>query len=336
MSVTTGIGSLPHHNVDAALAYAFRWTLPFLPQIPVRHPKEYMIYQALEGIPGLTMKEKGEAAINRSEWEKGEDELTRKLEMAFRSTSPTAFKTFEPSDEAYSAWEPFLWELSERKIKRAKIQIAGPMTSQWSLRLEDGTPADKHTDIGMQIFRLVLAKSIAMVRRLKEIGVTPVIYVDEPSFYCFSKRIPKHLLGLQELKIFIQTLKKEGATVGLHCCSNTDWDAVLSLGLDILSIDTTLSFPSLVENHEALKEFFHTKGILSLGVIPTLKGKEDLQNFDPKKTMSQLREILVEHGFSDAQKILSHSIYTPACGLALHRVEDTETVLALLERCTVH
>ena len=50
---TTGIGSLPHHNIDTALEYSFQFGLPFLPQIPIRSPWELMITQALEGLPGL-------------------------------------------------------------------------------------------------------------------------------------------------------------------------------------------------------------------------------------------------------------------------------------------
>ncbi len=53
---TTGIGSLPHHNIDAALAFSFQATIPFLPQIPIRNPWEYMIAQALEGVPGLEVE----------------------------------------------------------------------------------------------------------------------------------------------------------------------------------------------------------------------------------------------------------------------------------------
>ena len=56
---TTAIGSLPHHNADAALEYSFRHGIPFLPQMPVRNPWEYMIPQALEGLPGLEVSREG-------------------------------------------------------------------------------------------------------------------------------------------------------------------------------------------------------------------------------------------------------------------------------------
>jgi hypothetical protein len=330
--ITTGIGSLPHHNVDSALEFAFRWSLPFLPQIPVRHPKEYMIFQALEGLPGLISRERGEVALDIEAWRRGEKLLASRLDEAFHSQSPAAFRAFEPSAESYSSWQPFLFELGERKLKVAKIQIAGPMTSQWALRLEDGTPADKFSEVGTQIFRLVLAKSVAMARRLKEMNITPVLYVDEPGFYCFSRRLPRHLLGLQELKLFLQALKKEAAVVGLHCCSNTDWEAVLGLGLDVLSIDTTLSLTSLLESPDLVRKFQKDGGRLSLGVIPTAKGQADLVGFHVEKAVPQFLECFEKAGFKkeELQSLLRESIFTPACGLALHKVEDTEIIWDLV------
>ena len=101
-SPTTGVGSLPHHYVDAALEYAFRFDVPFLPQIPVRHPKEFMIVQALEGLPGLTTGEKGEATLNFQVWEKEASILDAKLIQAFKlaENDNNAFEAFEPGTDA--------------------------------------------------------------------------------------------------------------------------------------------------------------------------------------------------------------------------------------------
>lgn len=213
----SGVGSLPHHNVDSALEYAFRFSIPFLPQIPVRNPREYMIRQALERLPGIEAGDKGDVILRIETWEREQHDLDKELEGAFANAekSSQAFEAFLPSPESYSAWRPFLWELGERKIPFAKVQLAGPMTSQWALRLSDGTPADKKPAVAMQIFRLVLARAMAMVRAMKAQGVTPLFFFDEPGFYGFTRQVPRHLLGLNELRLAIQTLKQEGALVGI-------------------------------------------------------------------------------------------------------------------------
>jgi hypothetical protein len=323
----TGIGSLPHHNADSALEYSFKLTIPFLPQIPIRNPWEYMIAQALEGLPGLSLDSEGQVSLSLSIWESRASDFKQKLDKAL---SEDCYDDFEPSSAVSSCWQPFVWELEERKTPVAKIQIAGPMTSQWALRLKDGTSADHHPELSSQIYRLVLMRAIAMTRRLKSIGVAPIVFLDEPGLFGINPSQPKHMLALQELKILIQTLRKEGAEVGLHCCSDTNWKAVLSLGLQYLSIDTALSLPHLLENKAELESYLASGGKLSLGAIPTVRHNV-LQSLDADLILASLEKtLLTALPKETVRKILSTSILTPACGLAFHTVSDAERVLDLL------
>ena len=82
-----------------------------------------------------------------------------------------------------------------------------------------------------QIYRLVLARAFAMTRRLTSRRIQPLLYLDEPGLYGFTAKIPATSWRLQELKLMVQALRKEGVWVGLHCCSNTDWTRILGLGL---------------------------------------------------------------------------------------------------------
>src|SRR6478735_9027007 len=109
----TAIGSLPHHNIDTALEYSLKLGIPFLPQIPIRNPWEFMISQALEGLPGLQVEEDGNAILNLEVWKSQSHWLTQRLRAAF-SEGPGkkgAFSGFEPSASISSCWQPFLWEL---------------------------------------------------------------------------------------------------------------------------------------------------------------------------------------------------------------------------------
>lgn len=335
LPATTGIGSLPHHNIDAALAFSFRTEIPFLPQIPIRNPWEFMIAQALEGIPGLEMDRDGVAQLNVGVWAGRTKAFNERLLHAFTTTGdPEAFSGFEPSAAASSSWQPFLWELQERKSRFAKIQLAGPLTSQWALRLSDGTNTDKHPDIGAQIFRLVLARSLAMSRRLQTEKIQPILFFDEPGLYGLSPSNPRHVLGMQELKLTIQMLRKEGVIVGLHCCSNTHWKWILSLGLDVISIDTTLSLASLLDEEKDLDAYLADGGRLSLGVVPTTR--------EPSRTQGLKAEELyaaVKTALGSRVSILQNAFLTPACGLALHSPSEAEhileTLLAFRRLCSV-
>ena len=332
---TTEIGSLPHHNVDAALAYCFKLGIPFLPQIPIRNPWENMVAQALEGIPGLQVEKDGSVLVNIDIWNSRAASLNAKLQRAFAELPSVldAFESFEPSPMASSCWQPWIWELQERKIKQAKVQICGPMTAQWALRLNDGTPIDAHLDLTNQVFKLILARSLAMTRKLRSMGVQPILFLDEPGLYGLGDN-PKHVLGMQELRNIVQTLQKEKVLVGIHCCSNTDWNQVLNLEPTYLSIDTELSLENLLSKsyEKPVDVFFKKGGRLALGIIPSTHSAV-LHSLNQKELYSHIETLLKNRWPNDVSlvsQLLESALFTPACGLALHSVDDAETILSSL------
>lgn len=343
-ATTTGIGSLPHHNIDAALSFSFKTGIPFLPQIPIRNPWEYMIAQALENLPGLRVEREGEVSLNLDLWKSQSREFGARLSNAFKNANAfknenasgtkdgindDAFERFEPSAATSSSWQAFLWELQESDQKTApkiaKIQIAGPLTSQWVVR------ADQEAELSGQIFRLVLAKSLAMTRKLRRLGITPILFLDEPGLYAFDRSNPKHMLAFQELKLMIQALRKDQVLVGLHCCSNTDWKTVLQLDLCFLSIDCALSLDNLIQNaREELLQYVERGGRLSLGVVPTTRYAKKHGTTGAEQLFVELSARLSHLPFEVGRKILRESLLTPACGLALHSIPDAESILETL------
>jgi hypothetical protein len=331
---TTGIGSLPHHNIDSALALSLRLGIPFLPEIPIRNPWEFMIARALEGLPGVTADTDGAVTLNVDVWNARSREFGEKLARSFERapTDRRAFEAFEPSPAVSGSWQAFTWELGERGIKRAKVQIAGPMTAQWAIRTREGGPLPQIPELHAQIYRLLLARALAMGRRLADSGIQPMLFLDEPGLYGFSGDNPRHLVGFQELRLLVQALRKDGIVTGIHCCSNTDWARVLALGIDVLSIDTHLSLASLLAEPTVMG-FLESGGRLSLGVIPTGRSAH-LHSVSPEQLLAELFDTFARSPLGDkpqlVRRALSEAIYTPACGLALHTVGDAELAASLL------
>ncbi len=326
---TTGIGSLPHHNIDAALEYAFRFDIPFLPQIPMRNAWEFALPQGTEGLPGIQVEKDGSVLLDTKVWEGNAASFDQRLSHAFdQVASANAFEAFEPSAATSSSWQPFLWELQERNCHLAKIQIVGPLTAQWTLRTTTGQRMDQASSIGRQVFRLILARALGMTRRLRAQGVQTILFLDEPALFVLSDQNPTHLLGLQELKLLIQALQKEGVSVGLHCCSNTRWELLSTLGLDILSLDTRLSLESLLQAGEWLPAFVERRGRLGLGVIPT-SGPARL---DSAGALAAAVFARLERGLGPelGREVAENALWTPACGLALHSPKDAEGVYSQL------
>lgn len=328
-SLTTEIGSLPFHNVDAAISHAFQVSIPFLPQIPVRHPSEFMVHQALDGIPGLHLEAGGFVTLQLDAWNNGAHKLNTALESAFEpGRGAHAFEAFQPMPGSWSCWKPFVWEIQERETPVAKAQIAGPLTCQWVLRpVSSGMqiPADAQS----QILRFILARSLAMIDKIKAAGAKPLFFFDEPGLSIFNRGNPAHIVALQDLKLAVQALKARGAEVGVHCCSNTDWESLLGIGLDWLSIDARLSLSSLLAQDLALGRFLAGGGRLSLGVIPTDLSPGDTQAFDPARTARELKGKLPAIA-------LSSVLFTPACGLALLDAEQAEWTLHALHAFAKH
>jgi hypothetical protein len=319
-NATTGIGSLPHTQQELALQMALQLDLPFCPQLPVGNPGEFMIPAALEGLPGLSFDAEGVCVVDVAAWQPERERFGLSIEQALQSGN---LEAFEPTAQSCRSWKPFLWELEHRKLAFAKAQMAGPTTVRWVARTKDGRPASEVEPLDQQIFRLSLARCLAMVRAMRKTGCTPVFFVDEPGLYAFERNNPRHLLALSELKVLAVALQREGALVGVHCCSNTEWKNLLDLNLDLLSIDVRLSLDAVLEERDAVARFLAGGSVLSLGIIPTDLASTYQVTELVESVEAALRATLPPDRLP---QLLAQLPVTPACGLAMRTVIDAERV----------
>jgi len=323
---TTGIGSLPHTQLELGLQAALALDIPFLPQLPAGRPSEFMIPQALEGLPGLRWDEEGMCTVDLEAWEAGRADFQARLEGALSSG---ALEGFEPSLEGCRTWRPFLWEVEHRKLAFAKAQLAGPFTVRSVARTADGRATLDVPGLDEAIFRLVLARSLAMVKALRRAGTTPLFFLDEPGLFAFERANPRHLLAMQELRLLVVALQREGALVGLHCCGNTDWASLLDSGVDVLSLDVRLSLDAVLDESGAFSRFLDSGATLSLGIIPTdLASSYEVGELVDAVEVSLKAALPPGHSFA---QVGTQLMLTPACGLAMRSVVDAERVLEQLK-----
>lgn len=318
---TTGIGSLPHTQLELALQMALQQDVPVLPQLPTGNPSEFMIAAALDGLPGMSYDADGMATVDLAQWEAAHRALDARLESALASGK---LEEFEPSPQAVRAWRPFLWEVEHRKLALAKVQLAGPFTVRWVTRTSSGGPAADVPALDQQIYRLLMARTLAMVRAIRRAGATPLVFLDEPGLYALQRSDPRHLVHLQEEKLLAVALQREGALVGVHCCSNTDWPAVMELGVELLSTDVRLSLDALLNHRQAFSQYLDTGATLSLGIIPTdLASTYRVADLVESVEASLRATLPPGRTFSD---VASRVLLTPACGLAMRSVSDAERI----------
>lgn len=322
----TGVGSLPHTQLELGLQLSLQFDIPFLPQLPISSPSEFMIASALDGLPGVVADEEGLCTVDLGEWERTARQWGGALEASLASGSVEAF---EPSATANRSWRPFLWEIENRKLALAKVHLAGPATVRWVAKTSAGGSISDHPHLDQQAFQFLLAKSLAMVKAVRRAGATPVFFLDEPGLYALERGNPRHIVVLQELKMLTLALQQEGALVGLHCCSNTDWAAIFGLGLDIVSLDARLSLDAALEERDAFIRFLDAGGTLSLGIIPTNLNTSYEVNELVDGVDAAFRSVLSQER---AFRVLSSCLLTPACGLAMRSVADTERIVGELRQ----
>ena len=318
---TTGIGSLPHTQLEMAMQMGFQVDVPYLPQLPIANPGEFMIPAALERLPGLRGDAEGGITIDSGEWAAKRSAFGEEVEAALASGD---LRAFEPTPASARAWNPFLFEVEHRHLMLAKVQLAGPATVRWYAKTSAGEVASDVPELDRQIFRLLLARCLAMVKAVRRAGATPLLYLDEPGMYALDRGDPRHLLVLQEMRLMVVALQNEGALVGIHCCSDTDWSALLDLGVNLISADVRLSLDALLDSGPALSRFIDAGGVLSLGIIPT-----DLSASYRSDELVDAVDTSLRATFKDERtyrEIASRSLLTPACGLAMRQVADAEHV----------
>jgi methionine synthase II (cobalamin-independent) len=320
---TTGIGSLPHTQLELGLQMALQVDIPYLPQLPIGNPGEYMIPAALDRLPGLRVDAEGGVIIDPDGWAEGREAFSREVESALASGD---LEAFEPSVSACRAWNPFLFEVEHRKLMLAKVQLAGPATVRWVARTTKGDVASDVPQLDQQIYRLIMARALAMARAVRRAGATPLFYLDEPGLYALDRHDARHVVVLQELRLLVTALQHEGALVGLHCCSNTDWPLLFDLGLNLLAVDCRLSLDAVLDGGPGLLRFLDGGGALSLGIVPT-----DLSSTYSVEELVDAVETSLRATFRDERtlrEVAARSLLTPACGMALRSVPDAERTFA--------
>ena len=68
---------------------------------------------------------------------------------------------------------------------------------------------------------------------------------------------------------------------GIHLCGNPDWDFLLSMDLDILSLDIYTNAEIFSSYAPSIKRFLNSGGVIVWGIIPTGFGsfeKEDINS----------------------------------------------------------
>lgn len=327
--LATGIGSMPHQDVDSALDLIFKYTsrIPFWPQLPKRDIREGMIAQFSENLPCLKVAKEG-LFFNTENKEK-------ELEIFYDRIIANDADYFKISQDFALGLHEFHHQLDKQNLKDIefiKCQVTGPFTFAASINDDKGV-ALLHDAIFMQaILKGLTMKALWQIKFFEKFGKKIILFFDEPYLACFgSAYTPMNRDDVvKELSELTQSVKSDNVLLGVHCCGNTDWSIFTDVGsIDIISFDAFGFLDRLVLYADNLKGFFQRGGILCWGIVPT-------QDFTVKETADLLMDrlnkginFLVKKGI-DKEQLLKNLLLSPSCGMGALDIDKSEKILNIL------
>ena len=300
--LTTAMAVMPHTDVSRALDMALSLDVPFWPQLPRYSYYEDMYVQAAEHFPGIILDM--EKRTLRFSMDKFGEELEETL---LRFDDPEYFDISETYSVVYHRF--LALDLKDRPAIRG--QLEGPISFGFNVLDQDDRPI--LFDDTLRPFMLdFLAKRLnAQLERLKQLNANAFMFVDEPGLqFLFSA-----MAGYGDLKakgdldhFFAQVDRPRG----IHLCGNPDWDFLLNLDLDVLSLDVYTNAEIFVSYAPAIKKFLDRDGVIVWGIVPTA-----FETFAQEQVPSLVQrleniwKILWSKGI-DRQKLITRSMLSPA------------------------
>ncbi|MFZ0132336.1 MAG: hypothetical protein WAK95_07325 [Desulfobacterales bacterium] len=257
--LTTAMAVMPHTDVSRALEMALSLDVPFWPQLPNLSYYEDMYVQAAEHFPGIILNM--EKRTLRFSMDKFAEELEEAL---LRFEDPTFFDV----SETYSAvYHRFLaLDLKDRPAIRG--QLEGPVSFGFNILDQDDRPILFDDTVRPFMLDFMARRLNVQLARLKQRNDAAFMFVDEPGLqFLFSA-----LAGYGDLKAkgdLDQFFAQVDRPRGIHLCGNPDWDFLLNLDLDVLSLDVYTNAEIFSSYAASIKKFLDRGGVIVWGIVPT-------------------------------------------------------------------
>ena len=320
-SLATGVGGLPHSDPVLACddVLAIFSEFPYIPTLPNRALLEGIVFNDSEQLPGRIVRE------DRLLFDSTKDQ-TAAMEKVYMDFVEGDFSSYGLHKEYASAFI----EMMTRKVPSARVlkcQVTGPVT--FGMQVIDANKRPIYYDTQLAD---VLSKMIALKARwceeemLRKTGVSDTLVVlNEP--YLAS-------LGSSVVPVDNETVRAGWEDIasmvtgglGVHCCSNTDWDFVVSLEPAVISLDAYATATEFLLYADTLISYMERGGVIAWGIVPAeykIFATESVDSLYEKylAIRAQLCTRMPEKLFD------SQSLITPSCGI---RFADRDGSLAIM------
>ena len=300
--LTTAMAVMPHKDVDKALEVALSMDIPFWPQLPHYNYYEDMYVQASEHFPGILLNM--EARTLRFSTEK----FLEELEEAMSHFDDPEY--FDISDTYSVVYHRFL-ELDLAKRPAIRGQLEGPISFGFNVVDENDRPILFNDTVRLVMLDFMARRVNVQLERLKEKNPNAFMFIDEPGLQFLWSAMSGYgdQAAREDMDSFFTMIERPR---GVHLCGNPDWDFLLGMDLDILSLDIYTNNEIFVSYAKSVRRFLDHGGTLVWGIVPT--NFEPFEKEDIPSLISRLEDVwltLDKKGI-DRDLLLSRSLLSPA------------------------
>jgi hypothetical protein len=320
-SLATGVGALPHTDPVAACddVLAIFPGFVYVPTLPDRELLESIVFCDSEQLPGRMIRE------NRLLFDSTTDH-TPAIEKVYMDYMEGNYASYGLHPDYSSGFI----EMMSRDLSGAmvlKCQVTGPVTFGMQVVDSEKRPIYYDSQIADLLSKMIALKSRwCEMEMRKRTGVKETLVVlNEPYFASLgSSVVPIDQRMVKSGWEDISALVEGG--LGIHCCSNTDWEFVLDLRPSVLSLDAYTTAKELLLFTDSLITYMEQGGVVAWGIVPAeykIFASETPETLYQKylAIRTQLCSRMPEQLF-DAQ-----SLITPSCGI---RFADRSGALAIM------
>jgi len=300
--LTTAMAVMPHTDVQRALDAALSLDIPFWPQLPNYSYYEDMYVQASEHFPGICLD------LNNRKLSFSTDKFIAELEETLAHFEEPDY--FDVSAEYSLVYRQFLGlNLADRPAIRG--QLEGPISFGFNVLDESGRPILFNDTVRPFMLEFMARRINVQLQKLKERNANAFMFVDEPGMQFLFSALAGYgdIKAKADLDQFFAMVERPR---GVHLCGNPDWDFLLGLDLDVLSLDIYTNAEIFAAYATSIRKFLDRGGTIVWGIVPT--GVEAFEKENYQSLVSQLENVwrvLRERGI-DFDLLLSRSLLSPA------------------------
>jgi hypothetical protein len=299
---TTAMAVMPHKDADRALDLALTMDIPFWPQLPHVSYTEDMYVQAAEHFPGILLDME-----NRTLRFSMEKFIIEFEETMAHFDEP---EYFDISKEYSVVYHRFLeMDLSGRPAIRG--QLEGPISFGFNVLDQDKRPILFEDTVRSFMLEFMSKRINVQLERLKQMNSNAFMFVDEPGLQFLFSALSGYdsTKAKSDMEDFFAMIQRPR---GIHLCGNPDWDFLLNLDLDILSLDTYQNGEIFASYSKSIKRFLDRGGIIVWGVVPTNFEPFEAENINTLEArLTEVWDFLIDKGI-DREFLISRSLISPA------------------------